>query len=219
MFYSDFLGSASEGQGDSLFGDIASTDLIMEGFPLQESSSQVSSETGNLWTSGSGNYDMLSPVSSQDPMISEDSDLLMSSCGGTEVQKRDQLIIRDGGVCVSSDEPLKFKIPTIPPLTVPKKPSQTEVVPTLGRLRWGLGPGNQDPICSVEPYEHHLCCDGPMGDEAMDFGDLQVYTPVKNCLPGKDETLRNILMNFRGALLTTEMGRYRNCPLQYSATV
>ena len=187
MFYNEFYGFDSEAQGDSLFGDIASTDPSMDGFYLAEPSTQASLETENLWTPGDGNYDMVLPESSQDPMISEDSDLLMSSCGGADVQKRDQLRSRDSGVCASPDAPLNFKIPTIPPLTLSKKPSQTEVIPTLGRLRFGSSFGGEDPICSVEPYDHHLCCDGPMGDEAMDFGDLQVYTPVKNCLPGKFE--------------------------------
>ena len=185
MFYNEFYGSDSDTQGDSLFGDIASADPSMEGFHLAEPSPQATSEPEYLWASGSGNYDILPSDGFQDPIISEDSDLLMSSCGGADIQKRDQLSARDGEACPSSEAPLKFKIPTIPPLLQPKKPAQTEIVPTLGRLRFGSSSGMEDPICSVEPYDHHLCCDGPIGDEAMDFGDLAVYTPVKNCLPGK----------------------------------
>lgn len=188
MFNNEFYGVDSEAQGDSLFGDIASADPSMEGLHLAESSPQAASETEYLWTSGSGNYDIFPSDSSQDPIISEDSDLLISSCGGTDVQKRYQLRTRNGEACASPEAPLKFKIPTIPPLLQPKKPAQTEIVPTLGRLRFGSSSGMEDPICSVEPYDHHLCCDGPIGDEAMDFGDLKVYTPVKNCLPGKFET-------------------------------
>lgn len=184
MFYDELYGLDSEVQGDSLFGDIASADPNMEGFRLAEPTPQAASETENLWTSGSGSFDTLPLDSSQDPIIAENPDLLMSSCGGADIQKRDQLRTRDGSLCPSSAAPLKFKIPTIDPLSLPKKPPQTEIVPTLGRLRFGFSLGSEDPICSIEPYNYHLCCDGPMGEEALDFGQLYVYTPVKNCLPG-----------------------------------
>lgn len=187
-FYSDFYEPDSGVQGDSIFGDIASIDSSTEGFNWDESSPQDTFDTGSLWPSDDRTYDTFSPDDGQDLMISEDSDLLMSSsCGGAEVQKRDQLRIRDDGSCPSSDQPVNFKVPTINPPTLPKTPAQSEIKPTLGRLRFGPPRGNQDPICSVEPYDHHLCCDGPIGGPAMYFGDLEVYTPVKNCRLGKVE--------------------------------
>lgn len=201
MFSDDFYGSDSDVQGGSLFGDIASIDSSMENLHL-EPSPQASVDSENIWTSGNENYDMLAPDGSPDPMISEGSDLLASSCGGPEVKRRDQMRARDGGVCQSTDEALKFKIPTLTPLSLPKKPSQTEVIPTLGRLRLGPPFGKEDPVCNVEPYDHHLCCDGPLGDEMMDFGDLQVYTPVKNCSPGKIELPVDVLMMFALLSLT-----------------
>ena len=187
MFYDDFYGPDSEVQEDSLFGDMALADPSWEGLQWEEPEPEASFDTGSLWTFDNGVYDMLPPDSSQYQLASTGSDPLMSSCDGAGLRKRDQLSTRDGGVCSSPDAPLEFKIPTISPLQLPKKPTQNEFIPTLGRLRWGPSPGAQDPICSLEPYDHHLCCDGPLGDEAMDFGDLHVYTPIKNCNFGKAE--------------------------------
>ena len=187
MLYNDFYSPDSQVTGDSLFGEMASTNPSSGDVLMDDPNLQMADDTGNLWTSASGNenYDLLPQdvsqpsIWTQDLTMPEDPQMWACSCGGAEVQKRGEMRVRDDAVCPSGNAPLNFKLPTLP-----KYPTQTEVKPTLGRLRFLPPAGVQDPLCSVEPYEHHLCCDGPVGDEAMDFGDLQVYTPVKNCRPG-----------------------------------
>lgn len=189
--YNDFYLSDSGLPEDSLFGDAALGSPSLDGPFTEETSSLNAYDDGSLWasTSGDGNYDILpqddDPQSTwgQDLAISEDPGVWMSSCDGAEIQKRDNMRTRDVGACSPADAPLNFKVPTLPP-TLPKTPFRTEIKPTLGRLRLGFPPVTQDPLCSVEPYELHLCCDGPVGDEAMDFGGLEVFTPVKGCIPG-----------------------------------
>lgn len=218
MLYNDFYESDPEVQGGSLFGgDTAPTDPSLQGLLWEEPSSQ----DGSLWASGGGNYDILPQDGSQDPTSSANPDLLLSSCGGTDIQTRDQMRTRGDGLCSSADAPLSFKIPTLTPLVVPKTSSQTEIKPTLGRLRLGPPLGNQDRICSVEPYENHLCCDGPIGDEALEFGDLEVFTPVRNCIPGTVELRDGSVLSIIFAVSTdgSRGNRYRDRPLHDSATI
>lgn len=191
--YNDLYLADSGLPEDSLFGVAELASPSSDGLFMEGTSSQNVNDDGSLWasTTDNGNYGSLpqdgSPQSTwgQDLAVSEDPGVWMSSCDGAEIQTRDNMWNRNNGACSPADAPLNFKIPTLPTLpTIPKTPSRTEIKQTLGRLRLGFPPANQDPLCSVEPYELHLCCDGPLGDEAMDFGDLKVFTPVKNCIPG-----------------------------------
>ena len=177
---------------DSLFGGAELASPSSDGIFMEGTSSQNVND-GSLWasTTDHGSFDSLPQDASlqstwgQDLAVSEDPGGWMSSCDGAEIQTRDNMWTRDNGACSPADAPLSFKIPTLPTLpTAPKTPFQTEVKQTLGRLRLASPPATQEPLCSVEPYELHLCCDGPLGDEAMDFGDLEVFTPVENCRPG-----------------------------------
>jgi hypothetical protein len=203
--YADFYASSYGVQdfGDSFIGDVASIDLSVEGYlPEQEGFEGDFLDSGNsfdswsLWGTSSG--DVLPQdgfeqsaldqdptlLAGSDPILSADSDpgLWVSSCDGAQILKRDNIRARDDGFCRSvEDAPLNFKPPTLPSL--PQSPSQTEIIPTLGRLRLGTPPGILEPIC-IEPFEHHLCCDGPLGEEAVGFGRYNVFTPVKDCLPG-----------------------------------
>lgn len=188
--YSDFYSSSDQllGPTDSLFGDKALTDSSLDGLSWEEPS-QNTYDAENLWASTPGDlgHDLLPPDDpEQVPWDQGLTDLANSgaSCGG-EIQKRGEIHSRDGEICAPKDAPLNFKIPTLPQLLPPKTPTIHEYKPTLGRLRLGFPPVEQNPYCEIEPYELHFCCDGPLGDEAPDFGDLSVYTPVKNCYPGK----------------------------------
>jgi hypothetical protein len=206
--YTDFYASSYGVQdfGDSFTGDVASIDLSVEGYlPEQESFEGEFLDSGNsfdswsLWGTSSG--DVLPQdgfeqsaldqdptlLAGSDPILSADSDpgLWVSSCDGARILKRDKIRARDDGICRSvEDAPLNFKPPTLPSL--PPNPSQTEIIPTLGRLRLGTPPGILEPRC-IEPFEHHLCCDGPLGEEAIGFDGYDVFTPVKDCYPGTTE--------------------------------
>lgn len=187
--YNDFYLPEPEASGDLLFGNMASTDLSPDSLLLDESSSHSLDETDNLWvaTSANGNNALLPEDGSQqsswgqNPSIAQDSGIWISSCSGdTEVQQRSIVRIRADSTCPVTDVPLNFKTPTLPKLL-----PQNEIKPTWGQLQFALPPDGDELLCSVMPYEHHLCCDGPLGDEAMDFGDLTVFTPVQDCIPGK----------------------------------